>query len=55
MSKLAYLSILIAIVAIPTMASRRGISKGPRIAVSAYCVGCVTYYGLLRVVIPRLG
>ena len=54
MAKIAYLSMIIAIIVIPVRMSRRTIER-PRRAVSVYVVACVGYYFGLAYVIPRLG
>jgi hypothetical protein len=52
--KLLFLSMMISIVVIPTRLSKGDMRRGPRRAVFVYLIACVTYYGLLRVVIPRV-
>ncbi len=54
MSKLAYLSMIIVIVALPTRLGRRS-GRSPRRLVPLYAVACVGYYLGLVFVIPRLG
>lgn len=54
MAKLGFLSMIIAIIFIPTRLSKGGFEKGPQRAVMAYLVYCGIYYGLLRVVLPRI-
>lgn len=53
MSKLAYLSMMIAMVVIPVRMSR-GSSRSPSRAVSVYVLACLGYYFGLFFVIPRL-
>ncbi len=55
MAKIAYLSMIIAIIVIPVRMSRRSTEGGPRRAVSLYVIACVGYYFGLAYVIPRLG
>ena len=55
MAKIAYLSMIIAIIVIPVRMSRRSTERGPRRAVSLYVIACVGYYFGLAYVIPRLG
>jgi hypothetical protein len=52
--KLLFLSMMISIVVIPTRLSKGDMRKGPRRAVFVYLIASVTYYGLLRLVIPRV-
>ena len=54
MSKLAYLSMIIAIVVIPVRMSRRPQENGPRRAVSIYAFACFCYYFALFFVVQRL-
>ncbi len=52
--KFLFLSMMISIVVIPTRLSKGDMRRGPRRAVFVYLIACVAYYGLLRVVIPRV-
>ena len=55
MAKLAYLSMMITMVVLPTRLGRIDESRGPRRTVSLYVVACFGYYFGLMFVIPRLG
>ncbi len=52
--KFLFLSLMIAIVVLPTRLSKGRAAHGPRRAVSFYLIACVVYYGCLRFVIPRV-
>ena len=55
MAKLAYLSMIITMVVLPTRLGRIDETRGPGRTVSLYVVACAGYYIGLRFVIPRLG
>ena len=55
MAKLAYLSMIVTMVVLPTRLGRIDESRGPRRTVSLYIVACFGYYVALLFVIPRLG
>ncbi len=52
--KLLFLSLMIAIIVLPTRLSKGDVRKGPRRVVSLYLFACVAYYATLRFVIPRV-
>jgi hypothetical protein len=52
--KFMFLSMIIAIIVLPTRLSKGDVRRGPRRAVFAYLLMCVCYYGALRVIIPRV-
>jgi hypothetical protein len=52
--KFMYLSLIIAIIVLPTRLSKGEVRRGPRRAVFAYLIMCGVYYVSLRVVIPRV-
>lgn len=54
MSKLAYLSMIITMVVLPTRLGRIDGSRGPRRTLSLYAVACFGYYVGLMFVIPRI-
>jgi hypothetical protein len=52
--KFMFLSMIIAIIVLPTRLSKGDVRRGPRRAVFNYLIMCVLYYGALRVIIPRV-
>jgi hypothetical protein len=52
--KFLYLSMIIAIVVIPTRLSKGDVRKGPRRAVFAYLIVAFGFYFSLRFVLPRI-
>lgn len=54
LSKLLFLSMVLAIIVIPTRLSKGDMRRGPRRAVFAYLIACIGYYLVLRFIIPRV-
>jgi uncharacterized membrane protein len=52
--KFLFLSMIIAIIVLPTRLSKGDVRRGPRRAVFTYLIMCGFYYGALRVIIPRV-
>lgn len=53
-SKIVYLSMVVAIVVVPTRLSKGDTTRGPKRPVTIFISGCFLYYVFLRFVVARL-
>ena len=54
MTNVLFLSLIMVMIVVPTRLAGRRDTRGPQRTVFLYLVYCVVYYGLLRVVIPKV-